>query len=94
MSEPRHPLSVAEAAARAGVSEKTVRRAIKASALPVYRNRSARRLVVFSDDLDAWAFEPFEPASPQTPRRPSATRRGSALRGSVARLRAIEAGEA
>lgn len=93
MTEVRHPLSVSEAAARAGVSEKTVRRAIKASALPVYRNRSARRLVVFSDDLEAWAFEPVEPATPGTPRRRSPTRRDRAARGSVARLRAIEAGE-
>ncbi len=53
MAEARVPLSVAEAATRAGVSEKTVRRAIKASALPVYRNRSARRIVLFSDDLEA-----------------------------------------
>jgi len=90
----RRPLAVSEAATRAGVSEKTVRRAIKASALPVYRNRSARRLVVFSDDLDAWAFEPFEPAGSDGPRRRSPAGRERPAQGSVARLRAIEAGEA
>lgn len=86
----RRALSLKDAAELAGVHERTVRRAIHSGALPGFRNRSARRLVVFQDDLERWAFEPVRPTGTHAPERRPARHRPAA-RGSVARLRAIEA---
>ncbi|HUR85102.1 MAG TPA: excisionase family DNA-binding protein [Solirubrobacteraceae bacterium] len=55
MSDER-PLSVQEAAARAGVSVDGIRRAYRAGRLPAYRPAGQRRVVIRAEDLDAWAF--------------------------------------
>ncbi len=49
------PLSVAQAARRAGVSTDTIRRAYRSGALPAYRP-GGTRVVIRLEDLDEWAF--------------------------------------
>ncbi|MDP9135498.1 MAG: helix-turn-helix domain-containing protein [Actinomycetota bacterium] len=91
VSEQRR-LSVKEAAARAGVSVKTVRRKIAAGALAGYKVRGTSKVVVLEGDVDTvFALERIElrpqgaPApAPKRSRRPPA-------RGSRAALRTIEA---
>ncbi len=55
MSEhmPRPGLSIAEAAAREGVSQKTIRRRIADGSLPAYKLGKGRTLYVRPEDLDA-----------------------------------------
>lgn len=89
-------LSVAAAAERAGVSAKTVRRAIQRGDLRAFRPGGQAAIVLLEPDLDAWAFRPVVPRS-RGSRAPAAvtalhSRRAPAV-GSVARLEAIERGE-
>jgi excisionase family DNA binding protein len=49
-------LSVDEAAAEAGVSVDTIRRAYRSGALRAFRPGGTRRIVILRDDLRAWAF--------------------------------------
>ena len=102
--EGTRPLGVDEAAARAGVSIDTIRRAYRAGRLRAYRPAGQRRVVIRVEDLDAWAFSDETLVSPAAsgrlrpaddadtpPRRP--TRRSShrpAAPGSVERLRELE----
>lgn len=88
-------LKLATAAELAGVSVKTLRRAIKLPAddphhLPAYKPGGQRDLVVLEEDLDRWRRVPFTPkprrAAPAA-RRPS---RAPAQRGGRDALRAIE----
>ena len=86
-------LSVKEAAARAGVSTKTVRRKIDAGDLAGYRVRGTNRIVLLMTDVDeVFALERVEPRvhnavtpAPQRSRRPPS-------RGTRDALRAIEEG--
>ncbi len=86
------PLSVAEAAAAAGVHPKTLRRAIARGDLRAVRPRGGRRIVILAEDLQAWRDEPVVPRS-ERPRgasaSPTASRRAPE-RGSLAALRAME----
>lgn len=98
------PLSVAQAAQRAGVSTDTIRRAYRSGALPAYRPGGQQRVVIRAHDLDAWAFADenrvARPASPlrsvggEDPPtvRPPARRRSrrASSPGSVERLLEIE----
>jgi excisionase family DNA binding protein len=86
-------LSVKEAAARAGVSTKTVRRKIDAGDLAGYRVRGTNRIVLLVADVDeVFALERVEPRihhavtpAPERSRRPPS-------RGTRDALRAIEEG--
>jgi excisionase family DNA binding protein len=49
-------LSVEAAAAAAGVSVDTIRRAYRSGALRAFRPGGTRRIVILRDDLQAWAF--------------------------------------
>ena len=61
-SAPPRPLTVADrlsvdgAAAEAGVSVDTIRRAYRSGALPAFRPGGTRRIVILREDLQAWAF--------------------------------------
>jgi excisionase family DNA binding protein len=99
----RRPLTVKEAAERARVSVKTIRRAYSEGHLPFYRPRGSQIILILDVDLDDWALQPGVPRQPRPvpalpatasrPRRPPLT--GSELRcrlepGSRDDLRAIE----
>ena len=90
-------LGVRDAADRAGVSVKTIRRAIERGDLMAYRPRGQRTIRILVEDLDAWALEPAFPAArkQRLPSPPAAAGRSrhSERTGSVTRLRAIERGE-
>jgi excisionase family DNA binding protein len=91
MTEQRR-LSVKEAAARAGVSVKTVRRKIAAGALAGYKVRGTSKVVVLEGDVDAvFALEPIEPRPQNAPASTPKRSRRQAGRGSRAALRTIEA---
>ncbi|MGH2941187.1 MAG: helix-turn-helix domain-containing protein [Solirubrobacteraceae bacterium] len=49
-------LSVDAAAAEAGVSVDTIRRAYRSGALRAFRPGGTRRIVILREDLRAWAF--------------------------------------
>jgi excisionase family DNA binding protein len=49
-------LSVEAAAAEAGVSVDTIRRAYRSGALRAFRPGGARRIVIRREDLQSWAF--------------------------------------
>ncbi len=89
-------LSVRDAAERAGVSAKTVRRAIERGDLRAFRPTGQASIVLLEADLDAWAFRPVVPRAPRSRSAAPVTslhsRRAAAV-GSVARLDAIERGE-
>lgn len=90
-------LGVKAAAARAGVHEKTVRRAISRGDLRAFRPRGQRALVLLVDDVDDWALVPVTPEQrnerPNLTPVPSPRSRGRDRAGSVTRLRGIERGE-
>jgi len=90
-------LSVRQAAARAGVSRRTIERAIERGDLVAYRPGGQAKLVLTVDDVDAWAFVPAhgEPRNerPAPAAAPAPRSRAGGQRGSVTRLRAIERGE-
>jgi excisionase family DNA binding protein len=91
VSEQRR-LSVKEAAARAGVSVKTVRRKIAAGALAGYKVRGTSKVVVLEGDVDAvFALERIEPRPQSAPASTPKRSRRPAGRGSRAVLRTIEA---
>jgi excisionase family DNA binding protein len=97
-------LSVDGAAAEAGVSVDTIRRAYRSGALRAFRPGGARRIVILREDLRAWAFSDEhlvarslgarlrppadEPMSRRTVRQRS--RHEAAAAGSVERLCEIE----
>jgi excisionase family DNA binding protein len=98
-------LSVEAAAAAAGVSVDTIRRAYRSGALRAFRPGGTRRIVILRDDLQAWAFadEHLVAGGPGAQLRPTtdvpvvmsrrAVRQRSgrdAAAGSVERLREIE----
>jgi excisionase family DNA binding protein len=100
-------LSVDAAAAEAGVSVDTIRRAYRSGALRAFRPGGARRIVILRDDLTAWAFSdkhlvarssgaqlrPTTDAPAVILRRAVRQRsRHEATAGSVERLREIERG--
>lgn len=102
--EGTRPLGVEEAAARAGVSVDTIRRAYRAGRLRAYRPAGQRRVVIRVEDLDAWAFSDDTLVTPaagsrlrpaddaDTPPRWPARRSSHRLAapGSVERLRDLE----
>ena len=98
-------LSVEAAAAAAGVSVDTIRRAYRSGALRAFRPGGTRRIVILRDDLQAWAFadEHLVARGPGAQLRPTGdvpvvmSRRAlrqrpghDAAAGSVERLREIE----
>jgi excisionase family DNA binding protein len=98
-------LSVDEAAAEAGVSVDTIRRAYRSGALRAFRPGGTRRIVILRDDLCAWAFSDkhLVARDPGAQLRPPADEPGviphravrqrarhDATAGSVERLREIE----
>jgi excisionase family DNA binding protein len=99
-------LSVETAAAAAGVSVDTIRRAYRSGALRAFRPGGTRRIVILRDDLQAWAFADehlvargsgaqLRPPAADVPvalsRRAVRQRPGrDAVAGSVERLREIE----
>jgi excisionase family DNA binding protein len=98
-------LSVETAAAAAGVSVDTIRRAYRSGALRAFRPGGTRRIVILRDDLQAWAFadEHLVARCPGAQLRPAANvpvvmsrravrqrSRHDAVPGSVERLREIE----
>jgi excisionase family DNA binding protein len=85
-------LSVRDAAERAGVSMKVIRRAIESGELPGYRSAACVKVVVLEADVDrVFPLERIEPRAPAPPptRRVPVTRRPPA-RGSREALRSIE----
>ena len=95
----RRLLTVQQAAARAGVSSKTIRRAYQRPAdhpdrLQAHRPRGTTKVVIFEDELDRWAFDPIAAPPPVAHASNVATLAPSRRRdepGSLARLREIEA---
>jgi excisionase family DNA binding protein len=99
-----HRLSVDGAAAEAGVSVDTIRRAYRSGALRAFRPGGTRRIVILREDLQAWAFgdehlvidlgtqlRPTTDAPAVISRRMVRQRaRREATAGSVERLREIE----
>jgi excisionase family DNA binding protein len=98
-------LSVDAAAAEAGVSIDTIRRAYRSGALRAFRPGGARRIVIRREDLQAWAFsDEHLVTSPAAQLRPTTdvpavisrrtvrqrSARHEAAAGSVDRLREIE----
>lgn len=99
-------LGVEGAAARAGVSVDTIRRAYRSGALRAYRPAGQRKVVIRPEDLDAWAFSDEQLVVPRPPaarrrlagddeavmsRRATPGRsRRGSAPGSVERLREIE----
>lgn len=84
-------LSVRDAAERAGVSMKAVRRAIERGELPGYTVRGLRKVVVLEVDVDAvFALERIEPKTQAAPVVRQLPSRRPAARGSRDALRAIE----
>jgi excisionase family DNA binding protein len=97
------PLTVKEAAERARVSIKTIRRAYTEGHLPFYRPRGSQIILILDVDVDDWALQPGVPRRPRPvpalsatasrPRRAPITRSESRSRpeaGSRDDLRAIE----
>lgn len=92
----RRLLSVPEAAERAGVSVKTIRRAYQAGELACERPGGRRRVVIPEDGLEQWvcsgrshAIALAPASSPSGVARLASPRRDEP--GSLGRLRAIEA---
>lgn len=56
MTEQRRRLGVEAAAAEAGVSVDTIRRAYRSGALRAFRPGGGRRIVIRHEDLQEWAF--------------------------------------
>lgn len=84
-------LSVREAAERAGVSQKVVRRAIESGKLAGYRVRGTIKVVVLEEDVDrCFALERIEPLPAEKPPIARPVRRRPPGRGSREALRAIE----
>jgi excisionase family DNA binding protein len=97
-------LSVDAAAAEAGVSVDTIRRAYRSGALRAFRPGGARRIVILREDLQSWAFGdehlvtgPAAQLRPPTDAPAVISRRAvrqrarrDAVAGSVERLREIE----
>jgi len=97
-------LSVDAAAAEAGVSVDTIRRAYRSGALRAFRPGGARRIVILPEDLRAWAFsDEHLVTGPSAQLRPATDApvvisrrvvrqrsRRDAVAGSVERLREIE----
>src|SRR5215218_2933227 len=98
-------LSVETAAAAAGVSVDTIRRAYRSGALRAFRPGGTRRIVILREDLQSWAFADehvvargpgaqLRPATdvPVVMARPTVRQRPGrdAAAGSVERLRQIE----
>lgn len=80
-----------EAAERAGVSMKVVRRAIDRGELPGYTVRGLRKVVVLEAELDAvFALERIEPRQQAAPVVRQLPSRRPPARGSRDALRAIE----
>jgi len=84
-------LSVRDAAERAGVSVKVIRRRIASGELPGYRIKGMVKIVVLEADVDrVFPLERIEPRVPApAPRRVPVSRRPPA-RGSREALRSIE----
>lgn len=68
------PLTVKEAAERARVSVKTIRRAYTRGHLPFYRPRGLQIILILDVDVDAWALQPAAPQRPSSATRPKASR--------------------
>jgi excisionase family DNA binding protein len=86
-------LSVKEAAARAGVSTKTVRRKLDAGDLAGYRVRGTNRIVLLEGDVDeVFALERVEPRDHHAVTPPPKRSRRPPSRGARDALRAIEEG--
>jgi excisionase family DNA binding protein len=86
---PSPALTVADAAALAGVSVKTIRRAIDRGALRAVRPAGCRRIVVLEPDVIAWRDAPVVPRTRAVDHSSRASRRAPE-RGSLAALRAME----
>jgi excisionase family DNA binding protein len=92
MSDQREKLTVRQAAERAGVSIKTVRRRIDGGELAAYSPKGVRKVIVFADDVErVFALEPVTPRPRPRPVTPLESRRPAAS-GSRDALRAIERG--
>jgi excisionase family DNA binding protein len=96
-------LSVDAAAAEAGVSVDTIRRAYRSGTLRAFRPGGTRRIVILREDLQAWAFSdehlvtgpaaqlrPTTDAPAVISRRAVRQRARRATAGSIDRLREIE----
>ena len=59
------PLTVKEAAERARVSVRTIRRAYNDGHLPFYRPRGSQIILILDVDVDEWALQPGVPRQPQ-----------------------------
>jgi excisionase family DNA binding protein len=75
-------LTVAEAAARLRVSERTVRRAVTDGRLPHVRVGNRTRIA--EDDLAAWATPPNKSTPRRRPRGPAATPQTEAATAAIA----------
>lgn len=84
-------LSIRDAAARAGVSMKVIRRRIESGELPGYRIKDMRKIVVLEADVDrVFPLERIEPRVPAPPPRRVPVSRRPPARGSREALRSIE----
>jgi excisionase family DNA binding protein len=61
MTEGARALTVKEAAERARVSVKTIRRAYTDGRLPFYRPRGSQVILLLDSDVDEWALQPAAP---------------------------------
>ena len=62
--DPGRPLTVKEAAERARVSVKTIRRAYSEGRLPFYRPGGSQVILILDVDVDEWALQPAAPRRP------------------------------
>jgi excisionase family DNA binding protein len=79
------PLTVKEAAQRARVSVKTIRRAYSDGHLPFYRPRGSQIILILDVDVDEWALQPGVPRqarSPSTSTSPASRSRRVPVTGS------------
>lgn len=74
MSEGR-PLTVEQAAERANVSVKTIRRAYGDGRLPYHRPAGTQLIRILDVDVDAWMLQPAPPRRPPPAAAPAAASR-------------------
>jgi excisionase family DNA binding protein len=91
---PAPPFRVKDVAALAGVHEHTVRRAIRDGHLEAFRRLGSTVYTIHPDAFERWAYGQRVAPRAQPPDAPASRSTAATAAGSLARLQAIERGEA